>query len=149
MEKPKVGKGTKIWKPSNIYGDVEIGDNCSIGAFCEIGGSELDGKSWAVIIRNNVRIGAHSFIPGGVTIADNAWIGPGVTFTNDKHPPSYGKHWKHTLVQYGAVIGARAVILPGVTIGVAAKVGAGAVVTKDVPDGVTVCGNPAQIHNKK
>jgi UDP-2-acetamido-3-amino-2,3-dideoxy-glucuronate N-acetyltransferase len=47
-------------------------------------------------------------------------------------------------VKRGASIGANATILPGLTIGEGAMVGAGAVVTKDVPPGVTVKGNPAR-----
>ena len=46
---------------------------------------------------------------------------------------------------HGAWIGAGAVVLPGVTIGEHAVVGAGAIVTKDVPAGVIVAGNPARI----
>lgn len=42
-------------------------------------------------------------------------------------------------------IGAQALIMPGVTIGDDAIVGAGSVVTKDVPAGMVVCGNPAVV----
>jgi len=44
----------------------------------------------------------------------------------------------------GAYVGAGAIVLPGVSIGAGARVGAGAVVTKDVPDGETWVGVPAQ-----
>ena len=84
---------------------------------------------------------------------DGVFIGHGVMFTNDKHPKAVnddgtmrvGSDWKviPTLVKSGASIGSNAVILPGVTIGNGALIGAGAVVTKDVPDGATVAGNPA------
>ena len=137
----KVGFGCMIWHEglSNI-GVCEIGTGCIIHSHVWIG----DG----VKIGNKVKIQAFSFIPGGVTIEDDVFIGPRVTFTNDKYPPSGGKGWSETLVKRGAVIGAGAVILPGLTIGENAKVGAGAVVTKSVPDSVVVCGNPAKIHNK-
>lgn len=145
-EKAKIGKGTHIWTPElcNIQ-DCEIGENCKIHSFVWIGNN--------VKIGNNVIIEAHVFIPEGVTIEDNVFIGPGVTFTNDKYPPSYGEHWKPILVKRGismknfkeaTVIGARAVINPGITIGHSAKIGAGSVVTKDVPDFTVVCGNPAK-----
>ena len=52
-------------------------------------------------------------------------------------------NWRKTLVKKGAVIGANATIICGVTIGYNALVGAGAVVTKDVPDSAVVYGNPA------
>jgi acetyltransferase-like isoleucine patch superfamily enzyme len=137
------GKGTKIWEPhlSNIQDGVTIGENCRIHSHVWIGEG--------VTIGNNVKIQAMSFIPTGVTIEDDVFIGPRVTFTNDKYPPSNGQGWSETLVQRGASIGAGAVILPGLTIGEGARIGAGAVVTKNVPAGVVVCGNPAAIHNKK
>ena len=49
-----------------------------------------------------------------------------------------------TTVERGAAIGSGAVILAGVRIGAGALVGAGAVVTRDVPAGTTVAGNPAR-----
>ena len=139
---PTVGRGTKIWNPhlSYISPDVVIGENCVIHPHVDIYAG--------VKIGNNVKIQAQVFIPSGVTIEDNVFIGPGVTFTNDKNPPSHGVGWLPTLVKRNSSIGARAVILPGLTIGEGSKVGAGSVVTKSVPDNVTVCGNPARIHNK-
>jgi len=49
------------------------------------------------------------------------------------------------MIEFGSWIGAKAVILPGVTIGRGAVVGAGAIVTKDVPPFTVVAGNPARI----
>lgn len=138
-----VGKGTKIWHPelSNIDDSVEIGYNCKIHSHVWIGEG--------VRIGNNVKIQAFSFIPSGVIIQDDVFIGPRVTFTNDKYPPSGSKNkWLITIVKRGASIGAGATILPGLLINENARVGAGSVVTKDVPAGVVVCGNPAKIHNK-
>ena len=45
----------------------------------------------------------------------------------------------------GASLGAGCIVLPGVTVGKDALVGAGSVVTKDVPEGAIVVGNPAKI----
>lgn len=131
----KVGKKTKIWNPelSNIA-DSTIGTNCVVHS-----------HAWIVqaSIGNNCKIQAFAFIPPGVTIEDDVFIGPRVTFTNDKHPPS--DNWSETIIKKGASIGAGAVILPGVTIGENAKIGAGSVVTKDIPPNVVACGNPARI----
>ena len=133
----KIGEGTKIWHEQlvNLY-ECTIGKDCSIGAFVEIGEG--------VVVGDRVRIGSHVFIPGGVTIEDDAWIGPRVTFTNDKVPPSTGRKWMKTLVKRKACIGAAVTVLPGVVVGEGCLVGAGAVVTKDVEPGVTVVGVPAR-----
>ena len=56
-------------------------------------------------------------------------------------------HQKLIAFEYGAKIGANATLLPGVIIGKGALVGAGAVVTKDVPEGAVVAGNPARVIN--
>lgn len=128
----------RIWhkRLSNIHPSVRIGKGTVIHSHCWIGEGVTIGK--------NCRIQAFSFIPSGVTIGDNVFIGPRVTFTNDKHPPSRGKDWKTTHVFDGAVIGAGAIILPGCNIGEESVVGAGAVVTKLVPRKWTVVGNPAR-----
>ena len=114
---PTIGKQCVVHAPVWI-GDVKIGDRCKIQAF--------------------------AFIPTGITIEDDVFIGPHVCFTNDKNPPSGGK-WSETFVKKGAVIGAGSVILPGITIGEKAVIGAGSVVTKDVPDNNIVYGNPARM----
>lgn len=125
----------KSWHFCNIYQGAEIGDGTKIGSFCEI---------HDVKIGKNCKIESFVFIPKLVTIEDNVFIGPHVCFTNDKYPPSGGKHWMPTLVKEGAKIGAGATILPGVTIGKNAVIGSGAVITKDVPDGETFIGNPGR-----
>ncbi len=130
------GKRVVIWQPSNVYGSAIIGDDVSIGTFTEVGNN--------VVIGARVRIGAMCFIPEGVTIEDDAWIGPRCTFTNDRFPPSDKSAWEKTLVKRGARLGAGCTILPGVIIGEGALVGAGSVVTKDVPAGETWAGVPAR-----
>ena len=97
-------------------------------------------------IGDNCKIRPFVFIPTGVTIEDNVFVGPNVTFTNDKYPKVRGE-WKllPIKVKVGTSIGGNSIILPGVTIGKNALVGAGSVVAKDVPDNAVVAGNPAQI----
>ena len=134
-----VAKSTKIWHPelSNIHENAQVGEHCTIHSHCWIGEG--------VKIGNNVKIQAFSFIPDGVTIEDDVFIGPRVTFTNDKNPPSSKENWLPTLVKKGASLGASVTVVCGVTIGENSKIGAGAVVTKDIPDNVVACGVPAKV----
>jgi acetyltransferase-like isoleucine patch superfamily enzyme len=136
----KIGEGTVIRDYVNIYG-ATIGSNCKIAAYVEIGRG--------VRIGNNCKIEAFAYIPTGVTIEDDVFIGPHACFINDKIPKASGD-WKivPTFVKKGASIGARAVIMCGITIGENALVGAGAVVTKNVPAHTIVVGNPARILRK-
>jgi dTDP-4-dehydrorhamnose 3,5-epimerase-like enzyme len=82
-----------------------------------------------------------------VHLEDDVFIGPNVTFTNDKFPPRRRslESFPRTNVKKGASVGANATILPGLTIGARAMVGAGAVVTHTVPPNAIVVGNPARI----
>lgn len=131
-----------IWKPElNNHQEFEIGNDCIIHSFTWIGEK--------VKIGNRVKIQAFVFIPNGITIEDDVFIGPGVVFTNDKYPPSYGKNWSEALIKKGASIGANATILPGITIGENALIGAGSVITKDVPANEVWVGNPASCLRKK
>jgi UDP-2-acetamido-3-amino-2,3-dideoxy-glucuronate N-acetyltransferase len=131
----------RIYEPSNVYPTADLGENVQVGTFSEIGNN--------VKIGDNVRVGAHSFICECVIIEDSAWIGPRVTFCNDRFPPSPKDKWEWTLVKKGSRVGAGCVILPGVTIGEDALIGAGSTVTKDVPDGEVWAGNPACRIEKK
>jgi acetyltransferase-like isoleucine patch superfamily enzyme len=133
----RIGEGTVIWNFVNLFG-CQIGESCVISSFVEIGKD--------VVIGDRCKIQSFSYIPSGVEIEDEVFIGPRVTFTNDRFPRATGS-WSvtETKVCKGASISAGAVIVCGVTIGKNAMVGAGAVVTKDVPDNAVVIGNPARI----
>lgn len=130
-------KKYKIWnKRKSIILTKNIGEGTIIHAPVWLGKDVYIGK--------RVKIQSFAYIPERVKILDDVFIGPGVKFTNDKRPPSHGKGWSSTLVKEGAVIGAGAIILPGITIGNKSIIGAGSVVIHSVPDGETWVGNPAR-----
>jgi acetyltransferase-like isoleucine patch superfamily enzyme len=100
------------------------------------------------VIGNSVKIQNFVSVYKGVTIEDEVFVGPSVTFTNDRYPRAF--QWGeedlvNTMVHTGASIGANATILCGITIGHYAMVGAGSVVTKDVADHGLVYGSPAKL----
>ena len=142
----KLGQNVKLSKFINLYG-CEIGDESKIGAFVEIQKNASVGK--------RCKISSHTFVCEGVTIEDNVFIGHGVMFINDSYPRATAADgnlqteadWKveRTVVKNGASIGSGATILSNVSIGENAIVGAGSVVTKDVPPGSIVVGNPAKV----
>lgn len=109
---------------ANVYG--QVGEGTKVAAFAEIGG----------VVGERCKVQAFAFIPPGVTIGHEVFIGPHVVFTNDSRPRATG-HWhlERTTVADGASIGAGAIILPGVMIGLHAEVGAGSVVDRNVPPG--------------
>lgn len=110
------------------YGySIHIGDGGFINFNCVM----LDGAP--------IRIGSHVL------------IGPAVQIYTFTHPLDFRERRQPVeqslpvTVGDDCWIGGGAVICPGVTIGARSVVGAGSVVTKDVPEGVVVAGNPARI----
>lgn len=139
VESTDIGIGTRIWAFAHVLPGARIGSECNIcdGVFVEGGAT----------IGNRVTIKCGVQIWSGVRVADDVFIGPNATFTNDVFPRS-GDHSKpllETIVCDGASIGANATIVPGITIGRKALIGAGAVVTKSVPPFAIIVGNPGRI----
>jgi acetyltransferase-like isoleucine patch superfamily enzyme len=145
ISRVRFGQDVIVHSFTNIYG-CSIGSRTKIGSFVEIQGG--------VWIGSDCKIEGHTFICDGVTISDCVFVGHGVIFINDKHPRATGEDgglkgeddWEmeHTIVEPRASVGSGATVLGGVRIGEGAMVGAGAVVTRDVPAGETVAGNPAR-----
>lgn len=130
VQSNKIGINTNIWQFCVVLKEAVIGDNCNICANCFI---END-----VAIGNNVTIKCGVQIWDGMKIEDDVFIGPNVTFCNDKYPKSRNSDWQllRITVKKGASIGANSTILPGVTIGENSLIGAGSIVNKDVEKNV-------------
>lgn len=138
VESEKIGKDTRIWAFVHVLPRASIGEDCNI---CDHVFIEND-----VIVGDRVTVKCGVQLWDGLRVADDVFIGPNATFTNDMHPRSKKPfQLLYTKLERGASIGANATILPGLTIGEDAVVAAGAVVTRDVPAGALVVGNPARI----
>jgi UDP-2-acetamido-3-amino-2,3-dideoxy-glucuronate N-acetyltransferase len=145
LDDVRFGADVVVHSFANLYG-CEIGARTRVGTFVEIQRGARIGRA--------CKIQSHTFICDGVTIEDEAFVGHGVMFVNDKRPRATNRggglqseaDWEllETTVERGATIGSGATILGGVRIGAGATVGAGAVVTRDVAPGATVAGNPAR-----
>ena len=136
-----MGEGTRLGNFVMIRSNTVIGEDCTIGSYVDIEGD--------VVIGHHVSLQSGCYITRGVVIEDEVFCGPRVITMNDKRIT----HRRSGLtfvraaprIMRAARIGGGSVLLPGVTIGANALVGAGSVVTKDVPDGAIVAGNPARV----
>lgn len=125
----------KIHPTANLYGKFVLGNNTSVGAFCDIGGK----------VGQRCKIQCHVSIPPHTLIGDDVFIGPGARFANDRLPNLERDFEPNgTYVEDKVVIGMGALIGAGLKIGKGAIIGMGAVVTKDVPAGEVWVGNPAK-----
>ncbi len=152
-----IGANSIIRSHSVIYAGSEIGarfqcghgalvrEDCAIGDDCSVGsGTVIEFK---VTMGKGVRVHSQCFVPEFSVLEDGCWLGPNVVLTNAKFPQS--TRTKEMLagvhIAIKAKIGANSTILPGVIVGAGALVGAGSVVTKNVPPGTIVAGNPAVV----
>lgn len=137
-----VGDNTKIWHGSHVQRGARLGANCSLGQSVNVGN--------CVVIGNNVRIQNNVSVFEGVTLEDDVFCGPSMTFTNVLNPrakyPLGAELYGKTLVKEGVSIGAHATVVCGNTIGRHAFIAAGALITKDVPDFAFMMGVPARQH---
>jgi len=139
VRKSKIGKHNKLWNYLNIYSS-EIGDRNTISSFCEIGGSRIG---------NNCKIEAMVYMPLGITLGNNVFIGPGVRFANDKYPRVVDNKWEWTVgevhVADRSALGIGTTVLPNVKIGEHSFIAAGSLVSKDIPPNSFAMGRPAQV----
>ena len=139
VQSTRIGLNTRIWQFAIVLPGAQIGADCNICSHCLI---END-----VVVGDRVTVKSGVQLWDGLRVGNDVFIGPNVSFTNDRFPRSQQKpeNFLVTTIQDGASIGAGAVILPGIVIGSKAMVAAGAVVTRSVPPNAVVVGNPAKI----
>lgn len=132
------GANCQVWAFAVVCDGVRMGDHCVIGSHSMI--------LPHAVLGDDVHLQSHVMICEYARIGNRVFFGPGVVMGADKHPRV--NHPDHTkcapVIEDDVNVGMGAVILPGVTIHAGAIIGAGAVVTRDVPAGVTVIGNPAK-----
>jgi len=129
-----IGPGTNVWPGAYVGRGSVVGADCTIGRHAHIEGSTVGDRC---------KVQTFAYLPPGVTLEDEVFVGPHACFTNHKRPQAMREGEfvpEQTLVKRGAAIGANATIGPGVIIGAGAVIAAGAVVTRDVPDGAFVYG---------
>lgn len=137
-ESRDVGDGTRVWAFAHVLPGARIGRDCNI---CDHVFVEND-----VVLGDRVTVKCGVQLWDGLRVADDVFIGPNATFTNDPFPRS--KRHRAPLVTSigpGASLGANCTVLPGITVGRNAMVGAGSVVTHAVPARAIVMGSPARI----
>lgn len=172
LKRQNVSGGKNLITKGRIYslgkGQIEIGDNVEINSSFAVNptgggyGTSLNSFDGAVIkIGNNVGI-SHTAISAmeRVEIRDNVLIGTNCMISDtDFHPINSEKRLLNTndrestkiapiKIEENVFIGARSIILKGVTIGENSVVGAGSVVTKDIPANEIWAGNPAKFIKK-
>ena len=135
-----IGRGTRLGNFVFIRSETTIGGECTIGSFVDIEGD--------VVIGDRVSLQSGCYITRGVVIEDDVFCGPRVITMNDRkmtyRRPSLVFERAAPRIRRAARVGGGSALLPGVVVGENAFVGAGSVVTKDVPDGAIVVGNPAR-----
>lgn len=137
-----IGANTKVWNQVQIRENAIIGENCILSKNVYIDAGVHVGSG--VKIQNNVSVYR------GVEIDDDVFVGPSVTFTNDRYPRAFNGDFEvsPTFIKKGASLCANSTIRCGITVGEYAMVAAGSIVTHDVEPYTLVMGNPARAVGK-
>ena len=133
-----IGNSTEIWQFTVVLEKAKIGSNCNINCHCFI---END-----VVLGDNVTVKSGVYLWDGVRVGNNSFIGPNVTFINDKYPVSkqLPNYFLETIIEDNVSIGAGATIMGGIKIGKGSIIGAASFLNRDVPPNTLWFGHPAK-----
>ena len=128
----RIGWGLTIRNASDNFSNLFVGDDCHIGRQTLVDLASVDSIGNRVTISMRTMLLTH-LVAGDSksTLVDGLTTTAPITINDDVY------------------IGAGAILLPGITLGVGCVVGAGSIVTRDVPPETIVAGNPARPLNKR
>lgn len=134
----RIGAGARIGDHAQIREGATIGAGATIGSFCAV--------DPGVVVGERVSVQTRCYLAGGSTIEDDAFLGPGVTLTNDDTMGRHaaGEELRGARLRRACRIGGGVVVCPGIEIGEEAFVAAGAVVAADVGPRAVAMGVPAR-----
>lgn len=154
----KIGRRTEVMPFALVYRSAWIGDDCLIGSHATVREDATVGDrciigqyaciSYDAMLADEVRVQNGTLIADGWRVGRGTFIGVNVSTMSDRRRDVVRYEFKGShpsVIGERCLIGSGAVILPGITIGDDVVIGAGALVTKDVPDGATVLGEPSRI----
>lgn len=158
IETLEIGEETEIGPHAIIYGGASIGSSCLIGdgasvrELAVIGNRCIIGTnvciSYEAELADEVRVQNGTLIADGWHVGKGTFIGVNVSTMSDRRREVVDYKFTGSVgstIGKRCLIGSGSVLLPGITIGDDVVIGAGALVTKNIPSGATVLGQPSTI----